>query len=270
MAQMTSQGRYSLFGGNKSWQAKDWTDSDDRVRGGKSQSYIDCSDEIGRFNGTLDIKTLGGAGFASQRTTGEDREWDLSDYAGIEICVAQGDKKRYTFNLKDELPCSDPESGREQASITYECDFELPPQTKPGPAHDRFVFIPWSSFNATYRGRLKKDAKPIDLKKIKRMSIMMRSFFGSQEGDFSLSMRSICALAKAPSHDDSLMATDQNALEKGEALSQSTRNGDAEWNSGGQEIYEVARRRKTYLLLGATAMMALFFLMMKRGRSCTL
>jgi hypothetical protein len=34
---------------------------------------------------------LGGAGFASQRTTGEDRSWDLSKYAGIQIAVAKGD-----------------------------------------------------------------------------------------------------------------------------------------------------------------------------------
>jgi hypothetical protein len=34
---------------------------------------------------------LGGAGFASQRTTGEDREWDLSEYAGIQLSIAKGD-----------------------------------------------------------------------------------------------------------------------------------------------------------------------------------
>ncbi|EME88004.1 uncharacterized protein MYCFIDRAFT_48226 [Pseudocercospora fijiensis CIRAD86] len=266
MEQTSGQKRYSLFGGDESWQAQDWTDSDDRVRGGKSQSYLECSDEIGRFYGTLDIKTLGGAGFASQRTTGEDREWDLSDYAGIEICVAKGDKKRYTFILKDKLLPPDPENGREQASISYECDFELPPQTKPGPAHERFVFIPWSSFNATYRGRLKKDAKPINLKKVKRMSIMMRSFFGAQEGDFSLSMRSISALAKAPPPGDEIpIAMHQDALEKGQAIPQSTGIGDAEWYSGRQDFYELVRRRRMYLLLGATAVMALFIFM---RRSC--
>ena len=59
-----------------------------------SQSYLDpeSDDKIGRFHGNLDIKTLGGAGFASQRTTGDDREWDLSDYAGIQIRIAKGDK----------------------------------------------------------------------------------------------------------------------------------------------------------------------------------
>ena len=58
---------------------------------GKSISYLDCTDKTGTFRGNLDIKTLGGAGFASQRTTQEDAEWDLSHYAGIELCIAKGD-----------------------------------------------------------------------------------------------------------------------------------------------------------------------------------
>lgn len=46
-----------------------------------------------RFHGHLDIKTLGGAGFASQRTVGEDKTWDLSGYAGIQLNIAKGDSK---------------------------------------------------------------------------------------------------------------------------------------------------------------------------------
>ena len=80
------------------------------------------------------------------------------------------------MNLKDTLLPPDPDTGREQASITYECDFELPPQAEPGHAYNRSIFIPFTSFNATYRGRLKDDAKPINLKKIKRVSIMMRRY----------------------------------------------------------------------------------------------
>lgn len=62
-------------------------------------------------------------------------------------------EKRYTFILKDEL-FSPREDGREQASISYEADFELPPQTIPGEAQGGFVFIPWASLNATYRGKV--------------------------------------------------------------------------------------------------------------------
>lgn len=46
---------------------------------------------VARFYGELDIKTLGGAGFASQRTTGEDKLWDLSAYEGVMIDVVKAD-----------------------------------------------------------------------------------------------------------------------------------------------------------------------------------
>jgi hypothetical protein len=123
----------------------------------------------------------------------------LSGYAGIQLDVAKGDskslldfdgsvragwslasetdsnpEKRYTLILKDTLLSRDPDSGREQATISWECDFDLPPQTLPGDVKNKTVFIPWSALNPTYRGKLKKDAKPIDLKKVKRFSIMMR------------------------------------------------------------------------------------------------
>ena len=38
------------------------------------------------------------------------------------------------------------------------------------------VFIPWDKFKPTYRGKEKKDAQPLNLKTIKRMSIMMRRY----------------------------------------------------------------------------------------------
>lgn len=174
------------------WSSSDWTASDDRVRGGKSQSYLDCSDEkLGRFHGNLDIKTLGGAGFASQRTTGEDRKWDLSKHAGIKLSIEKGDsefdrptprhpnggvsltchaEQRYTLILKDELLPPKAENGREQATISYEADFELPPQTQPGGTKNRLVFIPWKSLNATYRGKV---CKPNRL--CSRRSLMLAS-----------------------------------------------------------------------------------------------
>lgn len=36
------------------------------------------------------------------------------------------------------------------------------------------VFLPWSEFGATYRGKEKKDADPLDLKSVKRVGLMMR------------------------------------------------------------------------------------------------
>ncbi|KAF2145441.1 uncharacterized protein K452DRAFT_315687 [Aplosporella prunicola CBS 121167] len=185
-----------LFGGKEAWNPADWTASDDRVRGGKSQSYVECSssDSVARFHGTLDIKTLGGAGFASQRTTGEDRVWNIDGYDGIQFEITKSDAKKYTFNLKDTLLEKNPENGREQATISYEYDFTASTQA----AEDKpvSVFIPWKDLKATYRGKEKKDAPPPNLKNVKRLSIMMRSFFGDQEGPFSLSIRSISTVTQ--------------------------------------------------------------------------
>ncbi|KAE9377200.1 CIA30-domain-containing protein [Stipitochalara longipes BDJ] len=179
-----------LFGGDKVWSPSDWTDSDDRVRGGSSYSELTCdpSSPTAIFHGNLDTKTLGGAGFASQRTTGEDRDWNLSSYDGITLDIKKADGKKYTLILKDELLPKSP-NGREQSTVSWEYDFK-------GDTHGGKVFVHWDDFNATYRGREKKDAKPLDLRHVKRISLMMRSFFGSQEGDFSLSITSISAFRK--------------------------------------------------------------------------
>ncbi|KAJ4353451.1 uncharacterized protein N0V89_005180 [Didymosphaeria variabile] len=184
-----------LFGGEKPWKASDWTASDDRVRGGKSQSYLETSDSAARFHGHLDIKTLGGAGFASQRTTVEDRTWDVSNYDGIILNLGKSDGKRYTFILKDELLPRNPDNGREQATISWEYDFTVSEDA--AQAESSFVYIPWKELKPTYRGKEKKTAKEFDTKNVKRFSIMMRSFFGDQQGDFSLTIKSIKAVSRS-------------------------------------------------------------------------
>ncbi|KAF2238191.1 CIA30-domain-containing protein [Viridothelium virens] len=183
----------------RAWSPVDWTASDDRVRGGKSQSFFECNafEPIARFHGELDVKTLGGAGFASQRTAGENRSWDLSDYKGIQIEIGKSDSKRYTLILKDELLPKNPENGREQSTVSYEYDFR--PQSKSSSGDSKkTIFVPFTALKPTYRGREKKDAAPVNLKSVKRLSIMMRSFFGDQEGSFSLSIRSISAVKELP------------------------------------------------------------------------
>jgi hypothetical protein len=69
----------------------------------QTQSFLEIKDSTARFHGTLDIETLGGAGFASQRTTGDDREWDLSDYAGIQLKFAEGDSMSQVEVLQTEF-----------------------------------------------------------------------------------------------------------------------------------------------------------------------
>jgi len=192
---------------SRPWSPLDWTSSDDRVRGGSSYSALECSpfSPIAVFKGNLDIKPLGGAGFASQRTTGEDRQWDLSKYDGLVLDIAKSDGKKYTLILKDELLPKSP-NGREQSTVSWEYDFATDSQELEDRGKGK-VLVKWEDLKPTYRGREKKDAEPLDLTNVKRISLMMRryvlysispehyteqhSFFGTQEGDFSFSIVSI-------------------------------------------------------------------------------
>ncbi|ODA82250.1 hypothetical protein RJ55_00757 [Drechmeria coniospora] len=182
-----------LYGGDHPWDSSLWVTSDDGVRGGASRSHLSVSNpERARFHGHLDITALGGAGFASQHSLGT-LSWDLRDYEGIIVAVAgpgKADGKRYALTLKDELP-PPRDDGREQAAISWEAEFVA---DKPGD-----VKLRWEDFQATYRGRPKGDARPLNLGDIKRVGLMMRSFFGQQEGDFSLELHAIAAFKRVPS-----------------------------------------------------------------------
>jgi hypothetical protein len=193
---------------NRPWSEDSWVAVDDRVRGGSSQSYLDCSyGSKAVFHGNLDINTLGGAGFASQRTA-DSLVWDLSGYGGIMVGIGQGDGKKYTLTLKDQVLPKRPD-GREQSTISWEYDF-TPTSTVASE-----LFVAWESLQPTYRGKPSPDAKPLDLRSVRRISLMMRrcvyplsrshdwhisrysptyiSFFGEQEGPFRLEMECIAA-----------------------------------------------------------------------------
>ncbi|KAG9241726.1 CIA30 family protein-like protein [Calycina marina] len=228
MAKASSELIY-LFGGDSPWQSRDWTSSDDRVRGGASKSHLTCLpfSSVAVFHGHLDTKTLGGAGFASQRTTSENRLWDISHYDGLELDIKETDGKRYTFILKDRLLPKSP-NGREQSTVSWEYDFQYPEADEA-----KKVFIAWKDLKPTYRGREKQDAEPLDLKRVRRVSLMMRSFFGSQEGDFSLSITSIAATKiSAGSSSWSPYRHDPDALEEK----------DVTWNKG--------ERRQSFMAQG--------------------
>jgi hypothetical protein len=138
----------------------------------RKQSHLTCSESTARFYGHLDIKTLGGAGFASQRTTGEAREWDLADYEGIELLITEADAKQYTFILKDDLLPPDQATGRDQSTISYEYDFKVAMEKTEDKSAS--VCIAWNDLKATYRGKEQKDAPPLNLGNIKRISLIMR------------------------------------------------------------------------------------------------
>lgn len=137
-----------------------------------SKSHLTISESQAVFHGNLDIETLGGAGFASQRTIGDDRSWNLSDYEGITLTLGEADEKKYTFIIKDEiLPPSS--SGREKSTLSYEYDFSIASTETKGETE---IFIAWKDLKATYRGKEKEDSPQLNNKNIKRFSIMMRRY----------------------------------------------------------------------------------------------
>ncbi|KAG9253726.1 CIA30 family protein [Emericellopsis atlantica] len=205
---MQKQTSLDLFGGDRPWDASLWETTDDRVRGGSSVSHLTVHDgKAARFHGTLDTSTLGGAGFASQQTRGTNH-WDLSRYEGLLLRLGEGDGKRYVITLKDEIPGRRPD-GRMESGVSWEAEFT---SSEAGATE---VWLPWGQFKATYRGRPKDDAKPLDTADVKRVGLMMRSFFDSQHGDFAITLRSITATSSS-SGQDAGAACDHHANESGQ------------------------------------------------------
>ncbi|KAG8157596.1 hypothetical protein KVR01_012638 [Diaporthe batatas] len=209
-----------LFGGDRPWDASQFTASDDRVRGGKSQSYLtvlngpEAAASQAQFSGNLDITALGGAGFASQRTADDVPGWDVSGYDVLVLDVARADSRKYTLTLKDEILPRRPD-GRDQSTVSWEYDFVVGAGAGAGAgeghatgsgstAGSTLLVIPFGDFQPTYRGKPKPDAEPLDLKNVKRVSFMMRSFFGTQEGDFSIVFNSVAVEKRDKLRDGSI------------------------------------------------------------------
>ncbi|RKO89099.1 complex I intermediate-associated protein 30-domain-containing protein [Blyttiomyces helicus] len=186
-----SASRLALFGGDVPWNASRWLAVDDRVRGGSSQSHLTAipGSNSALFSGILDTKTLGGAGFASQRAVPTSSvSWDLSAWDGIELVTVKEDGKRYALNLMSDLGPRRPD-GRVESTIEYKYSFDSNPAGA-GAARS----IQWADFSAFYRGRPVPDASPIDPARIAAISIMCQSYFAQQDGPFELEISSVAAV----------------------------------------------------------------------------
>jgi len=122
------------------------------------------------FHGLLDIETLGGAGFASQRTVGDDRRWDLAPFAGVEVSIDAllSDHKVYTLILKDQLLPRNPLNGREQSTPSWEYDFSKSDchhetSTASSSSFSATLFVPWDRFKPNYRGKPRHDTGELDM-----------------------------------------------------------------------------------------------------------
>ncbi|KAH8916186.1 CIA30-domain-containing protein [Atractiella rhizophila] len=178
---------------------------DDVVRGGNSVSRLDVvgGGEKGtrraRFWGTVDTSTLGGAGFASQSHTFE-KALDLSPYTrGFRLRLKRSARLEaltaFTLNLKDTRPAKGPD-GRTESSVVHEYAFDVKKDLKIKPGEERDLIVPWNSFKETYRGREVPKNGRLGLRRqhIVEISIMCRSNFNKQHGDFELDWIGLTAL----------------------------------------------------------------------------
>lgn len=155
----------------------------------------------------LDIDTLGGAGFASQRYRFGPRPLSLPPlfYRGITLHIQHDSPALSTFTphraetftlvLKTTLPTSPPSRPKtppnpEPASLSYEASF-----TPSSDLTTEKVNLDFEDFKATYRGReVKRDDpryQPLHTEEIYELSLMCRSDFAAQKGDFSVIIHSL-------------------------------------------------------------------------------
>ena len=145
-------------------QPSSWRAVNDGVMGGLSQSQLRGNDAgTAVFTGVVSLENNGG--FASVRTLLG--EVDLSECDGLAVRV-RGDGKRYRLRLRN----VDRFDG-----IAYQATFDT--------ASDvwQVVEIPFASFLPTYRGRMPRDAPPLDISKIRQIGFMIAD---KQEGGFRL------------------------------------------------------------------------------------
>ncbi|WVF70728.1 hypothetical protein IAT40_005521 [Kwoniella sp. CBS 6097] len=218
------------------WGFHHWRAVDDRVRGGSSVSHLDEAalphslvgvhgsrndvengeKAVGaRFWGTLDTKTLGGAGFASQsyRYGPAPLQLPRLKYTGLTVSyladphthssiasdsIEPKEPRKFTLVLKTTPTAHIPKGPKvppqpRESQLTYEASFSLPSDTSSTAQIGKKIHqasFGWSEFQATYRGRPvhEGDEKwvPLDPGVIYELSFMCRSDFGKQEGEFGV------------------------------------------------------------------------------------
>ena len=126
----------------------------------------------------------------------------MTAYAGLQIRLGKGDRKLYTLILKDAENSPRGADGKEKTGFSWEAEFRANDELKQKPGENdataeekdtQEVYLPWEGFKPTFRGRETKGEEKLDRSNITTIGIMMRSYFGTQEGDFQLEIESITA-----------------------------------------------------------------------------
>lgn len=178
---------------------------DDSVRGnGTSSSHLDiltpgCAENpssessVVKFYGNLNFESLGGAGFASQRTVDDWPELDVSAYDELVLEIPYTDGKKYTLNLKDTVP---PAGTNDRATVSWGYDFQLPAtvQGASSNAEVQRAAVLLKDLVPTFNGRVVNDSAPLNTTGIKRVSIMIRRLVDVSTGGYmSRLLTLVCA-----------------------------------------------------------------------------
>lgn len=150
------------------WSQLTWESLGDQVMGGQSEGALIHSEEgVGLFHGTVRLDN--GGGFASVKADLPEA-FDASQYKGIEL-LALGDGKTYKIGLRNIT---------DRRSIVYQHAFT--------PDREDWcrIWLPFSEFITTWRGRTVTDAEPLDLEHIASVSLFVS---GRQAGEFQLRMQ---------------------------------------------------------------------------------
>jgi len=140
-----------------------WRTINDGVMGGLSSSRFRIAKGLAVFEGNVSLENNGG--FASVQSA--PGKHDLSDAEGILIRVL-GDGKRYAFRMRTTGAFD---------GISYEARF------KTVAGEWKTVELPFKAFRPVFRGRLARDAAPLEPKLIKTFGILISD---KQVGKFRL------------------------------------------------------------------------------------
>lgn len=153
----------------QSQELDNWEIVNDTVMGGRSRSRLDINDNTLSFSGSLSLQNNGG--FASTRRVHNGKVW-LSDKP-IKIQV-EGDGREYQLRFKTD-----------QRAVNYVVKFK----TK---ADEASVFqFNQSDFVPQFRGRIVKDAAPLDFADIEQVGFMVAD---GEPGEFMLLIERIVQL----------------------------------------------------------------------------
>ena len=155
-----------IFDFSRSDDISAWVSVNDVVMGGQSSGELEGTSEgTALFSGSVSFEN--GGGFASVRT--RPKRHDLHQHDGLRLRI-RGDGRLYKLNLKLDGYLD---------GVMYRAIF----QTK---ADDwQTIFLPFSQFEPTFRGRSAPDAPTFDASRIASFGLMISD---RQEGPFRLEL----------------------------------------------------------------------------------